>query len=204
MAATEQSDRRDARRRAPEEPTILRVAAVLFTTRGYRATTMDDLSEALEITKPTLYVHGRSKRDILERIIDSFVDEADRRLTEALDGSAGEGWIPVLIRSWVELAVAMRPHMFAYLNLRNEVSSDADARYNAWSESVDERVRVAVARDQARGTLRGDIDPTIIAYQLLALGNWTARWFREDGRLSLEEIIDGYMLTLNGGLGPPV
>jgi hypothetical protein len=92
--------------------------------------------------------------------------------------------------------------MFAYLNLRNEVSAEADARYDIWSERVDARVRDAVRHDQSRGRVRDDIDPTIIAYQILALANWTARWYREDGRLTLDEVVDGYLLTLSGGLSP--
>jgi AcrR family transcriptional regulator len=201
MGIADGSPGRDARRRVPEEPTILRTAAVLFTSRGYRATSMDDLAAALDITKPSLYAYFRNKSAILEQIIDSFVTEADERLTAALDRT-GEDWMPALIRSWVELAITMRPHMFAYLNLRNEVSAEADARYDSWSERVDARVRDAVRHDQSRGRVRDDIDPTIIAYQILALANWTTRWYREDGRLTLDEVVDGYLLTLHGGLSP--
>lgn len=201
-AGAEVSRTHDARRRAPDEDTILRVAAELFQSKGYRATTMDDLAEALDISKPTLYVHARSKGDILVRITDQFVEEADRRLTVALNQSEDPEWIGVLLRSWVEIAVSMRMHLYAYLNLRQELPPEAAERYRAWSKRTDARLKKAIARNQAQGRLRADVDPAVITYALLALSNWTARWFDEQGRLSLEEVVDGYMTTLVEGLQP--
>ena len=41
----------------------------------------------------------------------------------------------------------------------------------------------------ARGKLR-DIDPTIGAFGLQGMVLWLSRWFRPDGRLSAEEVVD--------------
>jgi AcrR family transcriptional regulator len=202
MSANETARLSDARRRAPDEDTILRVAAEMFASKGYTATTMDGLAEALNITKPTLYVHGRSKSDILVRLVDRFVDEAERRLNVALAEGDDEQWIGRLLRLWVELSVTMRPHQHAFLNLRHEFPPDALARYNAWARRADRRIRATIARNQAAGQVRPDLDPDVIGYTVLALCNWTARWFNERGRLSIDQVVDGYMVTLIEGLKP--
>jgi AcrR family transcriptional regulator len=59
----------DARRTDTRER-ILTVAATLFSEKGYNATSIRDISDALGLTKAALYYHFTSKDQILHAIID--------------------------------------------------------------------------------------------------------------------------------------
>ena len=49
---------------------ILRAAAQLFHEKGFHATSMNDISKAVNLTKPGLYRHVESKEELLYAIMD--------------------------------------------------------------------------------------------------------------------------------------
>jgi AcrR family transcriptional regulator len=57
------------RERQRREQEILDAAELLLIERGYAALTMDDLADAVGISKPTLYQHFKSKEDLAARVI---------------------------------------------------------------------------------------------------------------------------------------
>ena len=72
---------------------LLDVALELFAARGYHTTSMNDIAEAAGVTKPVLYQHFRSKRELylelLEdvRRLDSQLKESHRRIKSAVRAS---------------------------------------------------------------------------------------------------------------------
>lgn len=181
---------------------ILRAAAELFARKGYRATSMQQVAEELQISKPTLYVHARSKAALLEGIIDELLAESERRLQEALALTNGAEWIHALMKSWVEHSLEMAPHFHAYLTDRRELPPDVEDRYRRWSRSVDDRIAAKVAQQQSEGALTTPVDPAIVAHAVIGLTNWTSRWFAPDGRWSVDDVVDGYWAMLQPGLDP--
>ena len=61
-----------ARNKHPEETVakILDVSMRLFTEQGYEHTTIQDIVDALGMSKGAIYHHFKSKEDILDRIND--------------------------------------------------------------------------------------------------------------------------------------
>jgi AcrR family transcriptional regulator len=64
-------------------------AKTLFAERGYRATTMDDIALAAGVTKPLVYQHFSSKRDLYQELVDSVAKELLDALHEALHQASG-------------------------------------------------------------------------------------------------------------------
>ena len=76
----------ESRRRARDEKreAVLRTAVQLFLEQGYHGTTLNDVAERLNITKPALYNYFRSKDEILyecwaigQERVDDCIDEID-------------------------------------------------------------------------------------------------------------------------------
>jgi TetR/AcrR family transcriptional regulator, cholesterol catabolism regulator len=55
---------------------ILAAAVVVFSRRGYRATSMNDVAAAVDLSKPALYHYWRTKQDLLVQIYESVLDES--------------------------------------------------------------------------------------------------------------------------------
>ncbi|MCA2220552.1 TetR/AcrR family transcriptional regulator [Nonomuraea aurantiaca] len=66
-----------AGRRTDTRERIQRVAMELFAERGYDKTTLQEVAERLEITRPALYYHFRTKEEILSSIADGFIASLD-------------------------------------------------------------------------------------------------------------------------------
>jgi AcrR family transcriptional regulator len=71
---------------------ILEVALDVFARAGYHGASMNDIAEAVGVTKPVLYQHFDSKRDLYQALIDEvgkgLVDRIAKAVTEATDGKS--------------------------------------------------------------------------------------------------------------------
>ncbi|MFD9128527.1 TetR/AcrR family transcriptional regulator [Kitasatospora sp. NPDC059571] len=93
-----------ARGRRPAAETraeILSVALALFTEKGYEATSVRDISEALGVTKSALYYHFRNKEEIVSSLVAERREEVralvawieDRPRTPGLVREAALRWV---------------------------------------------------------------------------------------------------------------
>ena len=64
---------------------IQEVALKLFTENGYESTTMREIAERLQITKPAVYYHFAGKEDIVRTIFDEHVATWDELIAWASD-----------------------------------------------------------------------------------------------------------------------
>lgn len=64
---------------------ILEAARRLFTQKGYEATTVQDLIDAVGIAKGTFYHHFRSKSEVLDGVIETLVQEVTRLMQAVVE-----------------------------------------------------------------------------------------------------------------------
>jgi len=85
---------------------IVTTAKTLFAARGYRATTMDDIALAAGITKPLVYQHFSSKRDLYQELVDSVAQELLDTIHVAMGQANGPRQLVELgFAAYFELAV---------------------------------------------------------------------------------------------------
>src|SRR5688500_11530265 len=78
---------------------LLGVALERFAASGFHATSMDDVAEAAGVTKPVLYQHFRSKRELYLELL----EDVGAQLTEAITTATAKAEGP---RQQVELGFA--------------------------------------------------------------------------------------------------
>ena len=62
---------------------LLRVARTTFARAGYHATSMNDVADAAGVTKPVLYQHFASKRDLFHALLDDVGNQMLEAFTRA-------------------------------------------------------------------------------------------------------------------------
>jgi len=78
------------RMRAPERRRqILEVARKVFGRRGYHTVTMDSVAKEAGVTKPILYDHFPSKRELYLALLEADLANLQKRLAEGLENSRG-------------------------------------------------------------------------------------------------------------------
>jgi AcrR family transcriptional regulator len=168
---------RRPRRPASGPGSLLEVCVVEFNTRGYDATSMEDLSRAAGITKSSFYHHFASKEALLRAGLQVALDG----LFEVLDDpSATTGSPAQRLRYIVAAQVAVLQRELPYVTLLLRVRGNTETERWALEQrrAFDGRVSALVREAVEAGELRSGLDPTLAARLLSGLVNSVAEWYR--------------------------
>ena len=122
--------RSPAVRRAPTAERIVTAAIAAFGTRGYGATSLDDLARELGIRKQTILYWYPSKEALLDAAVDRTAAEVAARLRRALvagGGVEGFGRVEAIVRAMFRLA-ARHPTMLGFLREVTRLGPPASTR----------------------------------------------------------------------------
>jgi AcrR family transcriptional regulator len=188
------------------------VAAALdaFGTRGYGATSLDDLARDLGVRKQTILYWYPSKEALLDAAIDRVAAEVSRRLERAVAGDAsGFGRVEAVVRAMFRLA-ARHPSMLGFLREVTRLGPPASTRMLGALTPLIDRSAAFLAAEMDAGRIRRH-DPRLIllaAYSMvtgLATEVEVLRAFGEEPTLaSLVRRRDELLALLQDALVPPV
>jgi AcrR family transcriptional regulator len=88
---------------------IQAIALALFATRGYEATSLQEIAADLDVTKAALYYHFPSKADLLHSLADPLLEEERRLLAGYSDGPLDAAARREFVRTLIDLLLAHRP-----------------------------------------------------------------------------------------------
>jgi TetR/AcrR family transcriptional regulator, cholesterol catabolism regulator len=180
---------------------LVRIAAELFAERGYRATTVRHIGDAAGVLSGSLYHHFDSKETILDELLSSYLNDLVDTYREIADGArpvtALRGLVTEAFRSLEEHRAAIT----VLQNERNYLRTLPRFGYLTKAEEEVRRIWITVLRDGIEaGSFRADLDPAV-TYRFLRDSVWVAvRWFRQDGRLSAEQLADHYLRLIFDGI----
>jgi len=180
---------------------VVAASARLFAERGYQATSMQDLTQATGLAAGGLYHYIGSKERLLFRICDELLEPLleSARAIVAREAPATEH-LHELVRAWVAHVATHRDHMAVFAQERHAIEREPQWRRVRRQRKAFERILDDVlARGEQDGTMAfADRGLTLLA--LLGMVNHTATWLAPRGRLSPEQIADGYCdLVLRAG-----
>jgi TetR/AcrR family transcriptional regulator len=133
----------------PTPVRILDVAIAAFGTRGYGATSLDDLARELGLRKQTILYWYPSKEALLAAVIEHTADEVTRRLERAVTSSEpGFGRIEAIVRAMSRL-VARHPAMLGFVREVSRLGPPASTRLTG---------AIAPLVDRAAGYLSAEMD----------------------------------------------
>jgi AcrR family transcriptional regulator len=148
---------------------ILDASAVAFGSRGYEATSLDDLARALGIRKQTILYWFPSKEALLGACLDAAAAQLADELVTAL-AAAPEGWprVRALIRKSFRLA-ARRPELVGLLREADRLGPPASMRLVERLAPLVGRAERWLADEMDAGRLRRhDPDAVVLAaYSML-------------------------------------
>ena len=178
---------------------ILRAAARVFRRQGFSATGMREIAAEAELSPGNLYHYFEGKHEILFFCQDRSLDV----MLAALDDAKGaDGDVAERLRSVV------RAHVRCMLDELE--GSAAHLELEALPEElrdslIDKRDRYerGIRRLVTAGVRQGEFvscDAKLVTQAMLGALNWTARWFRPEGRHSAASVADSMADYLVRGL----
>ncbi|MEW6471375.1 MAG: TetR/AcrR family transcriptional regulator [Actinomycetota bacterium] len=180
---------------------IIDAAATIFHRKGYEATSIHDIAEAVGMLKGSLYYYIETKEDLLFAVIHEVHEELLRNYEVY---QRAEGDAPTRIRAFIEGHVATNARLTARAAVfyRDFYSLNPERRAVIIDQrdKYDRHLREMIQQGQREGTLCGDIDPKITAIAMLGMMNTIYQWYHLDGDRTPEEVARSYADLLLGGL----
>jgi AcrR family transcriptional regulator len=179
---------------------ILDRAAALFARGGYPGTSMNQVADACQLSKATLYHYYRDKYDLLVSIADEHVSRLQRIVQEVQAAPRPpEAQMRELIGRLVqEYASAQNAHRVLTEDVKFLQDADRERVLDKEREVVRgfARVVAALRPDLAEAALS-----TPLTMLLFGMVNWLFTWMRPDGRLGYEAMAPVVTDLFLGGIG---
>jgi AcrR family transcriptional regulator len=143
-----------AQRSRETDDRILTAALQSFGTRGYEATSLDQLAAELGVTKQTILYHHPSKADLLDAVIDRACADLVATFEQAL-AAAGGGWerVEAVVRSVFRLALR-RPELLGLLREVSRLGPPAAPRVAANLDPLVQRAKRFLVEEMDAGNVR--------------------------------------------------
>jgi AcrR family transcriptional regulator len=140
---------------------IVAAAIAAFGTRGYGATSLDDLARELGVRKQTILYWYPSKEALLDAAVDRTAGEVRRRLVRAVE-QAGTGFdrVEAIVRAMFRLA-ARHPAMLGFLREVTRLGPPASTRLLDALAPLTDRAARHLAAEMDAGRIRRH-DPSLI------------------------------------------
>ncbi len=174
----------------PRRLQIEDAASALFRERGYAATSIRDIAQALHIQGPSLYAHVASKEDVLWSIVvraaDRFNSEVGPRA--AREQAAGDR-LRDMIRGHVAVVTSSQKDAAVFLHEWRFLSDDRRADIARRRDAYEALFRTVISEGMDTGEFR-QVDSRLTAMAILSALNGIATWYRPDGPLTADQIAD--------------
>lgn len=185
------------------ETEILDAAARLFKEKGFHATSMRDIADAVGMQKGSLYYHIASKEELLFRISHDAINAVIARLEAIAEAPLSP---TEKLRQAIEnhvLTLCERLDLLSvFLRESKTLTAEQQAQILERRKRYEELFESILEEGIAAGEFRA-VDVPIVASGLLGMLNWMHQWYRPDGRLSPQQIAAIFVdLTLRGLLNP--
>jgi AcrR family transcriptional regulator len=173
---------------ANKEEQILAEAVRIFRQKGYHATSMQNIADAVGLQKASLYHYLPSKQALLAKIFERSIGALTQQLETIL---ASNDTPPNKLRRAVQahvLALCEQLDTYTvYLSERRALSNRYHARVRAEGEKHARLIERILEEGIARKHFRA-MDTKMVALAVLGMCNWVYQWYSPEGRLKPQEI----------------
>jgi TetR/AcrR family acrAB operon transcriptional repressor len=199
--------RRTKEEAAVTRATVLKAALSVFSTKGYAATTLDDIAAAAKVTRGAIYWHFKSKADLYN----TLTDELSARGADLVQQAVAEGGtlLEILKRVFIRQCALIEEDREARAVMELalfKTGLDPDlqagrARQVKAGNALLEGITAAMQQGIDMGILRDDLDPADMARAFIAFENGTIQlWLNTPKSFSLKTSAESFAEILISGL----
>ena len=190
----QQSDIRSVREK------ILAAAVELFAQYGYHAATMRDIARLSGIQAASIYYHYASKQALLVEIMDTHMRNLNANLQRIAQESAPiEQRLHEAIANHIRLHTTYKAEFFIIDTEIRALEEGQRGPILALRDQYERQLQELLREGMEQGVFR-QVDIKVASYALIAMCTEVATWFRPDGRLSVQQVIDLYTQMITDGL----
>jgi len=178
---------------------ILEAAAQVFRQKGFHGASMDDIAQAVNLRKASLYHHVSSKQEILLEILERALQMLLERIAPIAEQNIpADKKLRAMIREYMLILIENIDLATVLLFEHRALERRQHARHIPNRDKFESLWKDVIAEGVSKKLFKCD-NPALATRALLGQLNWTITWYRDGGDLTIEQIADQYSnLLLNG------
>jgi AcrR family transcriptional regulator len=171
---------------------ILDAAAQIFSQKGFHAASMQDIAEAVNLRKSSLYYHVSSKQEILLALLDKALDLLiDRIGSVMMMPLSPEQKLRLSMETYLQTLLERKDLAAILLIEHRSLDADLRARHIPRRDKL-EKLWKDLIREGIDNQVFNCDDPGFVTRSILGMLNWTITWYRADGALDPASIARQY------------
>ena len=172
---------------------LTEVALQLFEQNGYHAVTVDKIVKTSGVSKGAFYHYFKSKDELLYSVHDYFITYVLDKAKEAYEiCNTPTERLNATIKSFVMMFDMYRPHVTVFyqesLYLAPEYFQEIKKKRDEYKEMMFKVVQEGIEL----GEFRKELPVPITSMAIFGMINWTYKWYKTDGKYTIQEIADLY------------
>lgn len=167
---------------------IVAAAVELFYRQGYERTRLEQVAEALAVTKPFIYAHFSSKADLLAEICSRAIRQVHEGLNHILveEGTQTER-LERIVREFLHAVLDNQAHAVIYSREETELRQEDRDAINGLRRAFDRKLIALLEAGVANGEFSIE-DVPLTALAIGGIVGWAPVWYRPNGRLSKQDV----------------
>ena len=154
---------------------------------------MNDIADAVGLTKAGIYHYIRGKEHLLFQIMSFGMDMVDEDIiAPARQIGDAEERLRTIVERHVRRILEVGGAVTTLLDEMPALTPAHRRTIRSRKRSYFELIRQTLEKLSAEGKLR-DVNLTVATFSLLGMINWISRWYRGGGKLKPQEVVEDFL-----------
>lgn len=168
---------------------VVEAALDLFQEKGYHGVSVEELVEHAETSKGGFYHNFKSKDDLLYEIHDIFISyvlNETKRASEQYDSAIDQ--LDALMRTFMNVFNIYQRHITVFYNESVYLLPNHEEAITKKRTAYRKLLEQILINGQRQQVFRQELSITITAMLIIGTVNWTYKWYKQDGELTMQDI----------------
>ncbi len=170
---------------------IVDASLVLFQQDGYHSVTVDRIVEYIGASKGGFYHNFKSKDELLYEIHDVFISYVIKQSQEAYDQyNTPITRLCAMVQTLSQVFDVYQAHIIVFYEESRSLPEEYSVLIHKKRDQYRDILQKVIAEGQETNDFRSELPSTIVTMAIVGMINWTYKWFKQTGPLTMEEITE--------------
>lgn len=181
---------------------ITEQSVFLFEKKGFTETSIQDIVDAIGVTKGTFYYYFSSKEELLMDIHLRYIDEMLSNQNKIVDNDALSSKekllaiVQMLIGNIKTQGASAKIFFREMSNLNEERLAEIIPKRDQFRLTIEKVIKDGIDN----GEFRKSLNVPIVTFGILGIANWSYQWFNPEGSMSDHEVAEVFTEMILTGI----
>lgn len=182
---------------------IIQESIILFDQKGFSSTSIQDIVDALKVTKGTFYYYFSSKEQLLMDIHLDYIEDLLHRQEDIMkrQGSYHEKLQEVVFQLIADIETQGPAGKVFFREMRH-LGEDNAQKIREKRDVFRKNIALILQKGMEKGEFRNALQPDVLSFAILGMTNWSYQWYQPEGKVAPQELTNIYIDMILRGILP--